>query len=186
MGGYTWDHWDVYELEVESGKLTRLTSQNYGQLWSLTYTPGAFDVLFSVDPGPKAYFLQREGLALHPFPRNEGQSFPKRAWEVRAATKQSILIVKSDDASAYSYDFYVHEWPQGMGKRLGAVAIASCNENPVATPDGRELLFLSGTRSQLGTSRPILSLWKISLDDGKAVQLADSKLFDDPLNWKPE
>lgn len=56
---------------------------------------------------------------------------------------------------------------------------------PRFTPDGKHILFLveSWPNGPSGTQK--YSLWKIRTDGKNATQVADSRLFDDPLHWKP-
>jgi Tol biopolymer transport system component len=57
---------------------------------------------------------------------------------------------------------------------------------PVLPPDAKTLYFLLGEWPDGPTGTPTHSLWRIDVDGMNVRNVASSRLFDHPLNWKPE
>jgi TolB protein len=56
---------------------------------------------------------------------------------------------------------------------------------PVFTPDGLRVFFLRETWPTGPTGSPKFSLWETRVDGTEVHQIANPRLFDDPLNWQP-
>jgi Tol biopolymer transport system component len=56
---------------------------------------------------------------------------------------------------------------------------------PAFTPDGKRILFFVESWPGGPRGHPTQSLWEVEIGGGKFREIADSKLFDDPLNWRP-
>lgn len=55
--------------------------------------------------------------------------------------------------------------------------------DPAFTPDGKRLLFLLETYPG---GHPTRGLWEVDVAGGEPREVADSRLFDDPLHWAPK
>ena len=56
---------------------------------------------------------------------------------------------------------------------------------PRFSPDGKRIFFLVESWPDGSIGTPKYSLWQIGIGGENASQVADSRLFDDPLTWKP-
>jgi Tol biopolymer transport system component len=57
--------------------------------------------------------------------------------------------------------------------------------HPAFTPDGKRILFFVESWPNGASGHPTQSLWEVEIARGKPREIADSNLFDDPLNWRP-
>lgn len=57
---------------------------------------------------------------------------------------------------------------------------------PAFTPDGKRVVFFLEFWPDGITGVPKESLWEFDLEDGRSREIADYRLFDDPLHWRPK
>ena len=87
---------------------------------------------------------------------------------------RSIVFV-SDMKKRYRYDLYRMGIDEGQPITLTTSRYGV--SDPVVAPDGQSVFYLGGDETDL---------WQVNADGTHAHQVADSKLFSDPMNWKPE
>ena len=97
----------------------------------------------------------------------------------------NAIVVISDRAKGFNYDVYVTKRDGSDARPLGITRISKYNQNAVFLPDGKAILFLAGTESNM-FGRAIFSLWQVDIDGKNARRIADSGLFTDPQHWKPK
>jgi Tol biopolymer transport system component len=194
MGGWTWDDWDVYVMNVDNGNVRRLSTNKYYGISGIEFSADGKQILFSADNNRAASDLDTNVFELPA----DGSAQPKpgirqptaaskfAAWasEPDISTNGERMVVISDRDSSYQYDLVVIELASGNAKSLGATSVSRYNQQPVFTPSGKRILFLAGTEFNAG-SRPVFSLWMIDADGKNAKELADSQLFTAPEKSLP-
>lgn len=71
----------------------------------------------------------------------------------------------------------------GTGKR--AIDANQVGLKPVFDPDGKHIYFLVETWPDGPSGTPKESLWQIATSGKHLRRIADTRLFDDPLRWRP-
>ncbi len=195
MGGWTWDQWDVYVMDADGGNLRRLTQKGHYGINKVLFSRDGQTVFYSGETARGAFVDSTVTLfevsAVDPVSPKLVTSKPKPggehyAWACDPALspdgKHFVFI--SDRDTPYHYDLILMDRQNGHSRSLAATEISRYNQDPVITPDGKRILFLAGTEWN-ASSRPIFSLWSMDIDGGNAKQVADSGLFTDPTNWRP-
>jgi Tol biopolymer transport system component len=98
------------------------------------------------------------------------------------------LAFISDRGTPFQYDIWLRD-NEKVGKTpierpIKVTSVSRYNQRPVFVPDGKSLLFLTA-REWNASSRPIFSLWQVTIQTKRTRQIADSGLFTDPMHWKP-
>ena len=195
MGGWTWDNYDVYTMNLDGTELRRITRQNYYSAGSPKFLRDGKSVIYSAFVGPAgkrvtatAFQVDASGHQLpKPLskdqPAEEGEFF---AWASRAniSADGSRIVFFSDRVKAYQYDLFVMNSDGTSPKPLHVTKISRYNDNAVFMPDGKSILFLAGTESWAGNG-PLFDLWQVNVDGTNLRQIADSGLFTSPAHWKP-
>jgi len=194
MGGWTWDNWDVYVMDVNGSKVTRLTHKNYREIDGIEFSLDGNSILFSADNDRASKELYRNvfSVALEdsgspkpgvPQPTSIGK-YAAWASQPDLSSDGKKLVVVSDRAVPYYYDLVLIDEDSGDASPLATTGISHYNQQPLFTPDGRRILFLAARQQNAG-SRAIFSLWSIDIDGKNAKEIASSQLFTDPLKWSP-
>jgi Tol biopolymer transport system component len=178
MGGYTWDHWDVYVMNADGTNLRRITRQNYSSLSRPQLSGDGATVIFSTYASER-YDLFEASVNGIPAPKPLTTDGHGSGPGLSRDGKQIAFV--SDRAKAFNLDLYLMD-PDGTNVRR-VTDNKSYNEQPVFSPDGHRILFLSITGSR-GNGR--YSLWEVDTESGRLKQIADPSLFDAPLKWKPQ
>ncbi len=192
MGGWTWDDWDIYVMDVDGSNVARLTHNNYYGISGVEFSPSGRSILFSADNNRAASDLDKNVFKISV----NGSDFPKpgvpqptsiskyAAWASEPAFSPDgkTIVVISDRKSSYQYDLLLIDADFANTKSLNATTVSRYNKHPVFAENGRRVFFLAGTERNAG-SRSIFSLWSIDVDGTNAKEIADSELFTDPMNW---
>jgi hypothetical protein len=96
----------------------------------------------------------------------------------------TLLTFISDRAEPFQYDVYVMSREDKTPLPLQVTTVAHYNRNPRFAADDRSVWFLAGAGQNRG-SRPIFSLWRVTLADRKLERIAGSTLFTNPRRWAP-
>jgi TolB protein len=192
MGGWTWDDWDIYVMDVDGSNVARLTHNNYYGISGVEFSPNGTSIFFSADNNRVASDLDTnvfEVSANGSVPPKPGVPQPTSigkyaAWASEPAFSPDgkTMVVISDRKSSYKYDLLLIDADFANTKSLNATTVSRYNKNPVFAEDGRRVFFLAGTKWNSG-SRPIFSLWSIDVDGTNAREIADSELFTAPMKW---
>lgn len=170
MGGKMLSHWDIYEIEVATGRERRITNYSYYEIERPYYLPEGKGVLFS-GSGPKGDNLTEEML-----PRNgngimvmeEGQATPHRAFEhqtyaVRpsiASNGAIVFVSRSNEFDGmegrYYYDLFLRK--DGVSRRLTSQRFTTIT-SPFLSFDGSRVVFLANRTDQEGPA-----LWLVNSD----------------------
>lgn len=187
MGGIGWTDYDLYALELATGKIMRWTKQRYFSLGDLAFEKGAILFGASTLGGPVEGAMYRRSLGVDDKPVSFGPPRDPQsninAWIVspslsRDLTKMTFL---SDRTEPFAYDVYLADANAAHPRALQITRLSRLNGNPEFTADGRSVLFLAGTDSNFG-GRPIYSLYQVDMN-GKLTKIADSGLFTNPESW---
>lgn len=73
----------------------------------------------------------------------------------------------------------------GTGERLVSQKAAACS-HPIFSSEGDHLYFFREEWPDGPTGEPKFSLWQVGIDGSDLHMVADSRLFDEPLAWKPK
>lgn len=194
MGGWTWDEWDVYVMNADGGNLRRLTQKKHYGINKVLFSRDGQTVFYSAETDRGASDSTVTVLELSvddPVSPTLVTSKPKSAGKHYAWASDPALssdgkhfVFISDRDTPYHYDLILMDRQNGNSRALAATQISRYNQDPVITADGKKILFLAGTEWN-ASSRPIFSLWSMDIDGGNAKQVADSGLFTDPMNWRP-
>jgi Tol biopolymer transport system component len=200
MGGWTWDNWDVYVSNKDGNELRRITSHNYRRASHPRFADDAKRLVYSADgdyPDSRTYLFtvladgsrSPDRLTLPPnfvarTPRNANDF---RAWGADPAVSADgkLLTFISDRAAGFQYDVFVLNSDGTDPRPLGVTKISRYNAGPVFLPDGKRILFLAGTGSNLN-SRPLFSLWEVDIVSTKSRRIFDSGLFTNSIRWRPK
>jgi Tol biopolymer transport system component len=79
------------------------------------------------------------------------------------------------------YEYEVHKMNADGSNARQLTENHSYNLRPRYSPDSRHILFMSDPRREQR-----FDLWEMDADGAHSHLIADSRLFDDPLNWKPK
>ena len=182
MGGWTWDHWDIYAMRSDGTGLHRLTSQQYYTVFHPRFAPNSKAIVYSaisggVGAGALATDIFQVGLTGKGLPKpltsNGHSSAP-------VFTPDGNYIVYICDATT-PYDYEI--WSMGHD---GTHPVQLTSEhsyllNPVVMPDGKHILAFADKDRAIR-----YDLYEFDIDGTHPRRLADSTLFDNPLHWKPK
>lgn len=185
MGGWKWDNWDVYTVDLDGSDPKRRTSDNHYDISGVAFSANSQSIYFTADESRNSeskvtlFTLKLDdSTVVASEPNADGDYY---AWYSDVyINKNSEMVFISDRNAPFHYDV-VFRARDGQEKCLGVTSVSRYNQNPVLTNDGR-ILFLAGTEWN-SHSRPIYTLWSVKTDGTSAKQLADSVLFTDPLEW---
>lgn len=160
MGGKMVSHWDVYEVEIATGRERRLTNYSYYMMTRPFYLPDGQGFIFS-GSGPKGVDLPAE---MNPKNGNEimimdqTKSYPHRAFESESSATQPTISAEGEIAfvsrvneldglqGPYFYDLFLRK--EGGMIRLTMEKFARIAD-PVLSFDGSSVVFLaSKTRNE--------------------------------------
>ena len=176
MGGWTWDHWDVFTVNADGSGLKQITHEKYHALDAPQWSPDGTKILFSAPPPPSlnydVFVVDAHGTkparALTTDGRSNAPSF--------SPDGRNVVFISD---VAVKYDYEVWRMNADGTHRAQITHNKSYNQRPVFTPDGKRIVF----QSDPGRSQKY-DLWQTDSDGGNPRQIADSSLFDDPMHWK--
>jgi Tol biopolymer transport system component len=177
FGGYTWDQYDLYTLNLDGSHLRRITNRNYNQASSPSFSLDGKVVLFG------AYLGQENGFQVCTVTLEEG-AVPKAITQGSSHSSPTYspdgleIIYVSDSMIPYEYE--VHKMNADGSNARQLTENHSYNLRPRYSPDSRHILFMSDPRREQR-----FDLWEMDADGAHPHLVADSRLFDDPLHWKP-
>jgi Tol biopolymer transport system component len=177
FGGYTWDQYDLYTVSLDGSQLRRITNRNYNQASSPSFSLDGKVVLFG------AYLGQENGFQVCTVTLEEG-AVPKAITQGSSHSSPAYspdgleIICVSDSQTPYDYE--VHKMNADGSDARQLTENHSYNRLPRYSPAGKHILFLSDPRREHRSD-----LWEMDADGAHPHLIADSRLFDDPLNWKP-
>lgn len=188
MGGWTWDNWDVYTVDVDGSDLQRKTNANHYGIGGVAFSADSHRVHFTADESRNSDSKQtlftidlEDSSVAATKPAKPGEYY---AWCTDVHTNENgEMVFISDRNAPFHYDV-VFAQPNGPQESLGVTTVSRYNQNPVLMNDDR-ILFLAGTEWNSG-SRPIFSLWSVNTDGKGPKQLAGSTLFTSPLEWEQQ
>jgi Tol biopolymer transport system component len=185
MGGWKWDNWDVYIVDLEGSDVKRLTHGNHYDIGGVAFSANSKHIYFTADEirnsdSKETLFTITldDSTVVATQPTKSGDYY---AWWTDSHTnRNNEMVFISDRNAPFHYDV-VFTRLDGQERSLGVTSLSRYNKNPVVTNDGK-ILFLAGTAWNSG-SRPIFSLWSVTTDGTSTKELAGSALFTDPLEW---
>lgn len=174
FGGRVWDQWDLFVLDLKSGRVERITNEKYYSIYTPMFSHDSKSVLYAADTsvaGPNIYSVNLSDKS-PPHVVTSNADFPSLS-----ADKKFVTFI-SDRADPFDFDVWVLRIADGQTTRI--TSNKSYNTSPIFTKDGKSIVFLSdkGRKQRF-------ELWQVNRADKKLERLADDKLFDDPLHWHP-
>ncbi len=187
MGGWTWDHWDIWVINSDGSGLKRTTSQQYRLKLSPLFMQKINQIVFDAEKDDLfALFATAElpGSVPNEFGGRPkvGQKGGEWAMHANLSIDGKHMVFSSDRVVPFERDLRIMNSDETNSQPLGVTSVSDYNQNPVFMPDGDSILFLAGTESGAG-SRRVFSLWQVTLKDKKAREVADSELFTYPTRW---
>ena len=183
MGGTIWDNWDVCEMDADGKNVTRLTTENYYQLYRMVpKTDGS--IVYSAGTDAVAYMITNGDRNIEKISRVSDAETKPNAWasDIMISSDESTMVFASDRTRSFWYDVCLST---DGNKATGLVGKKSrYNRYPDFAPDGERIIFMAGTKFGNG-NRPIFSLWEVSAT-GNSREIASDQLFTDPANYKPK
>lgn len=179
MGGYTWDQWDAWTSDSDGSNPKQVTHEKYYQMTPPRLSHAGREIVYSADhhlDGPLTtdLFQVQSGGGKHPERlTRDGHS---SGCAVSPDGKHIVFI--SDREKHFDYELWVMH-PDGTAQKQ-ITHNRAYNYKPAFASDSRRVLFLSDPAR---ASR--YDLWEIDISGANLKMLADSSLFDDPLNWRP-
>jgi len=179
MGGYVWDDYDLYVLNLKSLTTTRLTSEHYYSCGSAAFVGadivfsavqrGGFDAtgrLFEIKPGSKRVVLFHD------------QKGPDWTNVAASHTGERIAFVWDKD-NKYTYDIFLSTPTGGTVHKLPTGAVTRFCRVPRFSSDDKEIYYLGSATG--GRQKPY-SLYKVDLK-GNVNLVATDDLFMNPESW---
>ena len=180
MGGWTWDHWDIYVMRSDGTGARRLTYGEYYTVSPPKFAPDGQTIVFAPqgsDPGTDTTNVLQVDLRGKKLPRpltKDGHSSSP------TFTPDGKHIVYICDASVpFDYELWSMNYDGTHPVQL--TNEHSYLENPVVTCDGKHILALADKNR---ASR--YDLYEFAIDGTHPRRVADNTLFDQPLYWKPK
>ena len=180
MGGWTWDHWEIYVMRSDGTGVRRLTSGKYYMVSPPKFAPDGQTVVFApqnpasgtdtmnvlqVDLRGKELLksLTKDGHSSSPTFTPDGKH----------------IVYVSDAAIPFDYELWSMDYDGTHPVQL--TNEHSYLENPIVTGDGKHILALADKNR---ASR--YDLYEFAIDGTHPRRVADNTLFDKPLYWKPK
>ena len=191
MGGWTWDDWDIYTVKVDGTELRRITHRRYYQIVTPRFSPDGRFIFFSAieqygstNSGSMGFAVDAEGGTPREVTPADGRNVGCAAWGswLDIFPDGERIVCVSDRGQPFFYEIYLIGLRNKSATPLGATKISRYNQNPVVVSGGQKIVFLAA-REFDSSSLPIFSLWSYDTESTKISQLADRKLFDDPIGW---
>ena len=171
MGGEMVSHWDVYEVDVATGRERRLTNFSYYMMTRPFYLPDGQGFIYS-GSGPKGDNLPAE---MNPKDGNEimimdtAKPHPQRAFEHEGTATQPTISAEGEiafvskineldglEGPQFYYDLFLRK--EGKTRRLTTERFAKIAD-PVLSFDGSLVVFLAGKTRDEGPA-----LWLVKSD----------------------
>lgn len=168
---------DVYRMRSNGLDVKRITNADYGCVIRPRFCRDNKTILF------EAFHNEDEAAGMKIARTDVGRShLPRQAFKMGwsnyspyPAFKGDAVTFVSDYPRRYTHDVY---FARSLADAPTAMNISRYGEgarNCVLMPDNETILFLLNNTE----------LWTVDTSGTNAHQLADFRLFDDPLNWKP-
>jgi Tol biopolymer transport system component len=191
MGGMIWDQWDIYVMNADGTDARRVTQEKYYLLNAPAFSHDGQKIVFAAEAVGKntaqmIFEVEVSGDA-PPKPLTGRPTNDTGAWATDPGISPdgSRIAFISDRGKPFHYDIYLMSRDGANPTALNVLNVSRYNQSPVFMPDSRHLVFLAGTEWNAG-SRPIFSLWRVGVDGTNPHKIADSGLFNSPLDWKPK
>lgn len=170
MGGEMISHWDIYEIDLVTGRERRLTNYKYYQMTRAYYLPDGQGFIFSAS-GPKGVDLPREMLPINGneiFIQDEKKTYPYLVFEKKMyAVKPSIasdgaivfvsVINELDGLNGpYLRDLFIYK--EGGIRRLTTGQFVNI-QAPFLSFDGSMVVFLGSKTREDETA-----IWLVNSD----------------------
>ena len=178
MGGWTWDHWDIYVMRSDGTGVRRLTSGEYYMVSPPRFAPDNQTIVFDANHGESnepTVDVFKVGLTgkdpVKPLTRNGHSSEPTFTPDGKH------IIYVSDAAVAYDYEVWSMDHDGGHPTQL--TNEHSFLHSPLVMQDGKHFLVLADKARAIR-----YDLYEFDIDGTHPRRVADNTLFDRPLYWK--
>jgi len=193
MGGWTWDHWDVYVVNADGSGLRRITQQNHYGASSPKFLRDGKTIVYSADtrrnPDDTTLAIFEVDAAGERPPKILTKDDRKTTNIGALGTDASVspngdtIAFVSDRIEPFHYDVFTMRRDGSNPRPLGVTSVTWHSSAPRFLPGGKGVIFLAENVGP-GGSR-IASLWQVDTDGTNLHELADDSLFTNPKGWKP-
>ena len=182
FGGHIWDQWDVFTARLDGSDVRQITREKYKSVGNPQWVPGTNTLIFGADALNQSnqtkggiYTIDDRGNIA---PRPLAQNTAFYSTNPSPSRRGDQIVFISDRTKPYEYEVWRMR-PDGT-KPVQVTRNGSYNTCPRFMHDGNRILFLSDPKR---LAQP--ELWQVGTDGAGLRRIADSRLFDDPLGWKP-
>ena len=171
----------MFTARLDGSDVRQITREKYRFAGNPQWVPGTNTLTFEAEAlGPSNH--TKGGIYAVD---DKGKGAPRPLSQVNAsysspspARRGDQIVFISDRTKPYEYDVWRMR-PDGT-KPVQVTRNGSYNTCPRFMHDGNRILFLSDPKR---LAQP--ELWQVGTDGAGLRRIADSRLFDDPLGWKP-
>lgn len=178
MGGWTWDHWDIYAMRSDGTGIRRLTSGEYYMVSPPKFAPDGQTIVFAPDDSASGISTTnvlkvdlRGKKSPWPLTKDGHSSSPTFTPDGKH------IIYISDATIPYDYELWSMDYDGTHPVQL--THEHSYLESPVVTRDGKHILVLADKNRAIR-----YDLYEFDIDGTHPRRVADNTLFDRPLYWK--
>lgn len=177
MGGWTWDQWDICVMDANGGNVQQVTRENYYSVGPPQFSAKSENIIFAPDYSTP---LKTDIFIIDSAGKNPPKALTKDGHSSAPCFSPDYQNIAFISDVATNYDYEVALIKADGTKFTQVTRNASYNQRPQYMPDGKHILFQSDPKRQAR-----YDLWEVETDGSGLRLIADSSLFDDPMNWKP-
>lgn len=177
MGGWVWDDWDLWVINSDGSGIKRLTQAKYRQVSTPRFLADSKQVIYSANSGPKDFQIYTIEVA-----NPDSMKLLTAGYAPCPSPDGKHIVFISDRVKAFDFELWLMK-PDG-GSQNQITSTEKYKMNPVFTPDGGHILFLSFPK-RLNNAGNRYDLLEVDKDGKNLRMIADSTLFDAPMRWKP-
>lgn len=173
FGGYIWDNMDIYVMDSNGSNLRRITNESYSNIASPVFCNKDKRIIYSILPNLKLIIMSVDITQASSVP----QTITSGSQPDCLANSEQLTFI-DDKKKQYDYEVWTAAL-DGTGRKQ-ITQMKSYISDPLFTNNGQQIMFLLTP-----VDRDYPELWIVDRDGKNAKKIADSKLFADPMNWKP-
>jgi Tol biopolymer transport system component len=169
-----WGNQDVWVQPLQGGDARRLTNDKYADCWSLSWTPGGNEILYSF------FTVGSRRMARVALAGGASQPIVGAGAEAHSGSIRGGRMVYVQDSRVPPVLYRVPVRAPSSGSRASEpVASNGGNQNPAYSPDGKKIAFES---ARLG----VPGIWVSDADGSHPVQVSSFAAYSGTPRWSPD